>query len=235
MQASSLWQSSPKTTTKKTNHEKKTTHNTRCKPWEVYAKFIHRQTQSKFAPEERFIRARLHLNPEWFSLHPVCSTKLLCGLMTVSNMDHVRRSLSLSSAWLTVSQQNSKISSDIQEFCFVFCKNILPSFSHHTLVFHKGRTCFARRADAEKRCDAVDACGTLGAGRRGAVINVLRAVGPTPAVNTHADVAANQVGASPSILASVWLQAALVDVFGTVLPYRERRKKEVNSGDQTLN
>lgn len=79
------------------------------------------------------------------------------------------------------------------------------------------QSCFARRADAEKRCNAVDACGTLGAGRRGTVINVLRAVGPTPAVNTHADVAANQVGASPSILASVWLQAALVDVFGTVL------------------
>lgn len=101
----------------------------------------------------------------------------------------------------------------------------MPSFSHHTLVFHKGRTCFARRADAEKRCDAVDACGTFGAGRRGAVINVLRAVGPTPAVNTHADVAANQVGAGPSILASVWLQAALVDVFGTVLAYRDERKR----------
>lgn len=131
-----------------------------------------------------------------------------------------------------VNSQSTKLQnlpSNRLELCSVFCissaKNILPLFSHHTSVFHKGRTSFARRADAEKRCDAVDACGALGAGRRGAVIDVLGAVGPTPAVNTHADVAADQVGAGPSILASVWLQAALVHVFGTVLACRDERKR----------
>lgn len=81
----------------------------------------------------------------------------------------------------------------------------MPLLSDFLLVFHGGLTCFTRRADAEKRCNPVDARGALGAGGRGAVINVLRAVGPTPAVNTHADIAANQVGAGASVLASVWL------------------------------
>lgn len=100
------------------------------------------------------------------------------------------------------------------------------------MLFRGGLTCFTRRADAEKRCDPVNARGALGAGGRGAVINVLGAVGPTPAVNTHADIAANQVGAGASVLASVWLQAALVYVFSAVLACKVNGG---NSRDQTGN
>lgn len=100
---------------------------------------------------------------------------------------------------------------------------------YRTLVFHKGPTCFARRADAEKRCHPINACGALRAGGRGAVINVLRAVRPTPAVYTHTDIAAKQVGAGASVLASVGLQAAFVDVIVAVLAYEV---KEGNSRDQ---
>lgn len=102
-----------------------------------------------------------------------------------------------------------KLPSSKLYLCFVFfissAKNIFQSLIDCILVFHEGLTCFTSRADAEKRCDPVDACGALAARSRGAVINVLRAVGPTPAVNAHADIAANQVGAGASVLASVWL------------------------------
>lgn len=50
-------------------------------------------------------------------------------------------------------------------------------------------TSFARRAAANERRNAVNAGGSSGAGWRGTVIDVLRAVGAAPAVHTHAVVA----------------------------------------------
>lgn len=60
---------------------------------------------------------------------------------------------------------------------------------------------------------------------RGAVIDVLWAVGPAPAINTHTHIAAEQIAAGPSILAGVWLQAALVYVFRAVLACGQKRRQ----------
>lgn len=84
-------------------------------------------------------------------------------------------------------------------------------------VCHYRRTCLPHGAEAEKRCDSVDARGARAARRRGAVIDVHGAVVAAPAVNAHAGVAADRVAAGPAVLASVRLQATLVHVFSTVL------------------
>lgn len=91
---------------------------------------------------------------------------------------------------------------------------------------HYWPTCLSVGAETEKRCNTVDASGAGLARRCSAVINVLRAVRPTPAINAHADIAADQVAAGPSILASVWLQATLVHIFCTVLACGEARRWE---------
>lgn len=64
---------------------------------------------------------------------------------------------------------------------------------------------------------AVNACGAFAAHRCSTVVDVFRAVGSTPAINAHADIAADQVAAGTSVLASVWLQATLIYIFCTVL------------------
>lgn len=91
-------------------------------------------------------------------------------------MDHNRRSLLRSSTWLTVSQQKYK-NHTVPLFCIFyvigqkhFAINCYYSFLYN---FYEGFTCFTRRADAEKRCYPVDACGALGAGGSGTVVNVL--------------------------------------------------------------
>lgn len=80
-------------------------------------------------------------------------------------------------------------------------------------------------AETDKRRNTVNACGAGAAGCCGTVINVLRAVRSTPAINTHTHIAANQVAAGPSILASVWLQATLIYIFCTVLACRGKKRK----------
>lgn len=85
------------------------------------------------------------------------------------------------------------------------------------VVSHYWPTCFSVGAETDKRCNAVDACGAGAARCCGTVVNVFRAVGSTPAINAHADIAAEQVAAGTSVLASVWLQATLVHIFCTVL------------------
>ncbi len=72
-------------------------------------------------------------------------------------------------------------------------------------------------AETDKRRNTVDACGSGAACRCSTVIDVLRAVGPTPTINTHTDIAADQVATGATVLASVWLQATLVYIFCTVL------------------
>ena len=89
-------------------------------------------------------------------------------------------------------------------------------------------------AETDKRRNTVNACGARAAGRCSTVINVFRAVGSTPAINTHTDVAADQVAAGASVLASVWLQATLVHIFCTVLTcdtkadMKRREKNQLN-------
>lgn len=85
------------------------------------------------------------------------------------------------------------------------------------MVSYYWPTCLSMGAETDKRCNAVDACGARAASRCSTVIDVLGAVGPTPPINAHTDIAADQVAAGTSVLASVWLQATLVHVFCTVL------------------
>lgn len=79
------------------------------------------------------------------------------------------------------------------------------------------QTCLSMGAQTDKRCYTVDACGAGAARCCCTVINVFRAVGSTPAIHTHTNIAANQVAACSSILAGVWLQAALIHIFCAVL------------------
>lgn len=78
-------------------------------------------------------------------------------------------------------------------------------------------TCLSVGAETDEGRNTVDACGAGAARCCSAVVNVFRAVGSTPAINTHTDIAADQVAAGTSILASVWLQTTLVHIFCTVL------------------
>lgn len=93
-------------------------------------------------------------------------------------------------------------------------KNVLKISLHRTFL---RPTCLSIGAETNKRCNTVDTCGASITCRRGAVIDVLRAVRPTPAINTHTHIAPNQIAAGPSILAGVWLQAALVYIICAVL------------------
>lgn len=93
-------------------------------------------------------------------------------------------------------------------------KNVLKSSLYRTFL---RPTCLSIGAETDKRCNTVDTCGARTACCCGTVIDVLRAVRPAPAINTHTDIAPNQIAAGPSILAGVWLQAALVYIFCAVL------------------
>lgn len=79
------------------------------------------------------------------------------------------------------------------------------------------QSCLSMRADTDKRCNSINACGAGAACCCCAVINVYRAVRAAPSINAHTDVTSNQVAAGASILTSVWLQAAFINVFCTVL------------------
>lgn len=84
-------------------------------------------------------------------------------------------------------------------------------------MFDYKPTCLSVGAEADERGNAVDAGGARRARGCGAIVDVFRAVGPAPAVYTHTHVAAKQVAAGPSVLASVWLQATLIHILCTVL------------------
>lgn len=79
------------------------------------------------------------------------------------------------------------------------------------------QTCLSMGAEADKRCNTVDARGAWAACSCSTVIDVFRTVGSTPTINTHTNVAPNQVAACASILASIRLQSTLVHVLCTVL------------------
>lgn len=71
--------------------------------------------------------------------------------------------------------------------------------------------------DTDKRSNTVDAGGAWAACGCHTVIDVLRAVQTTPAVDAHADVAPDLVAASATVLASIWLQPTLVHILCAVL------------------
>lgn len=79
------------------------------------------------------------------------------------------------------------------------------------------QSCLSVGAETDKRRNPVDTRGASTARCRGAVVDVLRAVGSAPAIHTHTLIAADQIAAGPSVLAGVWLQAALVHIFRAVL------------------
>lgn len=89
------------------------------------------------------------------------------------------------------------------------------------------KTCLSFWTQAREGGHAVNAGGAWCAGSEGAVINVLAAVGPTPAVHTHAAVVTIAVGASAPILAGVGLQQAFVHILGTKLTCPLRRAAAV--------
>lgn len=84
------------------------------------------------------------------------------------------------------------------------------------------QTSFASRAAADERRNTINAGGSSGAGFRGTVIDVLRAVWAAPAVHTHAVVAIQCVTARASILTGIGLQPAFIHVIGAKLtsPFR---------------
>lgn len=86
-----------------------------------------------------------------------------------------------------------------------------------SVVSHYWPTCLSVRAETDKGRDAVNARGAGTARRCSAVVDVFRAVWSTPAINANTDIAADEVAASTSILASVWLQATLIYIFCTML------------------
>lgn len=102
------------------------------------------------------------------------------------------------------------------------------------MVCHYWPTCLSMGTETDKRRNTVDACGAGAASRCSTVINVLRAVRPTPAINTHTHIAAYQVAAGPSVLASVWLQAALIYIFCTVLACRGKKGKTNDLSTETI-
>lgn len=92
-------------------------------------------------------------------------------------------------------------------------------------------TCLSIGAETDKRRNSVETRGARTACCRGAVVDVLRAVRPTPAIHTHTLIAANQIAAGPSILAGVWLQAALIYIFCAVLACAQKCKQgEIGRG-----
>lgn len=79
-------------------------------------------------------------------------------------------------------------------------------------------TCLSLRTQAGKGGHSVNAGGPRSAGGKGAVIDVLAAVIPAPAVHTHTAIASVAVGAGASILAGIGLQQALIHIFRAELP-----------------
>lgn len=73
------------------------------------------------------------------------------------------------------------------------------------------------RADADKRGNTVDAGGAGAACSRSTIVDVFWAVEAAPAVNAHADVAADEVAAGAAVLACVWLQTTFIHILRTVL------------------
>lgn len=63
------------------------------------------------------------------------------------------------------------------------------------------------------------ACGSVEANSCCAVVDVLAAVVTSPAVHTHAGMAANCVEAGTPVVAGVGLHETLIDVLSAVLPW----------------
>lgn len=85
------------------------------------------------------------------------------------------------------------------------------------LAYSHQPTCFTKGTEADKRGDAVNASGAWAACGSSTVIDVFRAVGSAPPINTNADVAADLVAACAAILTSIWLQPTLVHILCAVL------------------
>lgn len=92
-------------------------------------------------------------------------------------------------------------------------------------------TCLSLWTQAGKGGHTVDAGGPRSAGSEGAVVDVLAAVIPAPAVHAHAGVASIAVGAGASILACIGLQQTLVHIFRAELPCPLRGAAAVVSVD----
>ena len=100
--------------------------------------------------------------------------------------------------------------------------NYITSFICHYNKGHirrvtKLNTCLSNRALAEEGSYAVVAGGAVKANGCCTVVDVLAAVVSSPAVNTHAVMAANGVEAGTPIMAGVGLHEALIDVLSAVL------------------
>lgn len=64
------------------------------------------------------------------------------------------------------------------------------------------------------------ASGTVEANSYGAVIDVFTAVISSPTIDADTGMTADSVEASTPIMAGIWLHETLVDILGTVLPWR---------------
>lgn len=73
------------------------------------------------------------------------------------------------------------------------------------------------------------ACGSVEANSCSTVVNILAAVITSPAVDTHAGMAANCVEAGTPIVAGVGLHETLIDVLSTVLPWSGYITQDINS------
>lgn len=86
-------------------------------------------------------------------------------------------------------------------------------------------TCLSFWTDARKWSHSIDASRSISTGGREAIINVLTAVIPTPAIHTDTGIASIVVGAGTSVLTSVWLQLTLVNIFSAKLAWSTERNR----------
>lgn len=93
----------------------------------------------------------------------------------------------------------------------------LARIAHTGIIQVAQKTCLSLWTNAGERSHSVDAGGAVGTGGSEAVIDVLAAVVPAPAIDTHTGIAPIVVGAGAPILAGIGLQLAFVHILSAKL------------------
>lgn len=92
-------------------------------------------------------------------------------------------------------------------------------------------TCLSLWTDAGEGSHPVDAGGAIGTGGSEAVIDVLAAVVPAPAVDADAGVAPVVVGAGAPVLAGIGLELAFIHILGAKLAWGTETSKFCGTSD----
>lgn len=92
-------------------------------------------------------------------------------------------------------------------------------------------TCLSLWADAGEGSHPVDAGGAVGTGGSEAVVDVLAAVVPAPAVDTDAGVAPVVVGAGAPVLAGIGLELAFIHILRAKLAWGTETSGFIGTSD----